>query len=86
MRAKRTNEEVEDTDDGGAGVRKKGRTKLVYGVSQKKWYTAKSTKDSIEALKQAGKIAEYETREEIFNQNREGLMQLIRLGPFNGVF
>ena len=82
MRAKRANEEAEETDDGVAGERKKGRTKLIYGVSQKKWYTAKSTKDSIEALKQAGKTAEYDAREEIFNQNRAGLMQLIRFESF----
>ena len=58
--------------------RKKGRCKLIYGVNQKKWYATKVPASSIDALKQAGKVRQFEEREELFNQNRPGLMKLVK--------
>ena len=52
---------------------------MVYGVNQKKWYAQKIPKDSVEALKLAGKMSQFQEREEVFSQHRAGLMHLIRL-------
>jgi hypothetical protein len=62
--------------------RKKGRSRLIYGVNQKKWYATKVPASSIDALKQAGKVQQFQEREELFNQNRPGLMKLIKLGLY----
>ena len=80
MRTKRNVDEMEDAenDEEDRTTKKRGRAKVVYGVSQKKWYAGKITKDSVEALKLPGKISNFEDREEILNQNRAGLMEMIR--------
>ena len=57
---------------------KKARTKHVYGVINQKWYAEDQTKTSAEALKLAGKVRDFEDREQIFDKNRKALMKMIR--------
>ena len=66
-------DEEEDTEDA-----KKGEKKQVYGVRNHKWYARSSSKEAIEALKLAGQVEAYEDREEIFDQNRAGLLYRYR--------
>ena len=80
LRPKRgSNEVVEgDSENEEEAPKKKGKVKVVYGVKQKKWYSSKMSAQSLDALKMAGNIQDFQGREEIFCQNRAGLMQLIR--------
>ena len=71
-----------DSENDEETPKKKCKVKVVYGVKQKKWYSSKMSAQSLDALKMAGKIQDYQGREEIFCQNRAGLMQLIRLIEF----
>ena len=57
---------------------KKGKKKQVYGVINTKYYVVDSRKSSLEALKQAGKVKNFEERELIFSTNRAALMTLMR--------
>ena len=57
---------------------KKGKKKQVYGVINMKYYVVDSRKSSLEALKQAGKVKNFEERELIFSTNRAALMTLMR--------
>ena len=71
-------EEAAEADDNDGCVKKKGRVKVVYGVKQRKWNSSKIPPDSLDALKMAGRITDFAEREELFEQNRAGLMKLIR--------
>ena len=62
---------------------KKGKKKLVYGVNNTKYYSSNTSKQCVESLKMAGKVEQFEARENIFEDNRPALMKLIRLFNFN---
>ena len=66
--------EVTEVGDNDGSVKKKGRVKVIYGVKQKKWNCTKIPPDYLNALK----ITDFAEREEVFEQNRAGLMKLIR--------
>ena len=70
--------EAYEAGDGDGSVKKRGRVKVIYGVKQRKWNSSKIPPDSLDALKMAGSIADFTEREEVFEQNRAGLMKLIR--------
>ena len=57
---------------------KRGKKKLMYGVNNQRFYATNNSKSSLEALKTAGKIEQFETREQIFEDNRSALMKLMR--------
>ena len=57
---------------------KKGKPKYIYGVNNKKWYSPDSCKSSMDDLKLAGKVADFEEREQLFDKNRPALMKIIR--------
>ena len=63
---------------------KKGKPKYIYGVNNKKWYTPNNCKSSMEELKLAGKVADFEEREQLFDKNRAALMKIIRF--FSRIF
>ena len=74
-------DDVEEATEGGdndGSVKKRGRVKVIYGVKQRKWNSSKIPPDSLDALKIAGRISDFAEREEVFEQNRAGLMKLIR--------
>ena len=54
------------------------RQKLIYGVINAKFYIESSSITSVEALKMARKIEQFEARERIFEDNRKALMKMIR--------
>jgi hypothetical protein len=62
-----------------APPKKKGKQKLVFGVNNKKWYQECNSNSSIENLKLATEVKEYEEREAIFEENRPALMKMIRV-------
>ena len=68
----------DDEDEVTEPPKKGGKTKLVYGVSQQKFYGHDSNKVTVENLKLAAKMEKFEEIEEIFHQNRPALMKLIR--------
>jgi hypothetical protein len=75
-----------DDDNENIPARKKGRAKIIYGVIQQKWYISNMPKTGLEALKVAGKISEVKAREELFGQNREAIMHLIKNAESIGNF
>ena len=75
-----------DDDNEDIPARKKGRAKIIYGVIQQKWYISNMPKNGLEALKMAGKISEVKAREELFGQNREAIMHLIKNAESIGNF
>ena len=50
----------------------------MYGVINAKFYVCNSNKSSLDALKLASNVEDFEEREEIFRQHRPALMKLIR--------
>ena len=68
----------EDDVDEEMEPKKKGKKKEVYGVNNKKWYEGSNDKNSVEKLRLAAQATDYEEREQIFEDNRPGLMKLIR--------
>ena len=62
----------------GEPEQKKARNKLVYGVINAKFYGGNSNKNSLDALKLATNVEDFEEREEIFKEHRPALMKLIR--------
>lgn len=77
MRSKRSIGESDD-DCEEVPAKKKGRSKNIYGVIQQKWYNSQMPKNSLEALKMAGKLVEADARELVFSHNREAIMHLIK--------
>lgn len=53
----------------------------MYGVINTKFYVESSSITSVEALKMARKVEQFEAREKIFEDNRKALMKMIRLVP-----
>ena len=87
LRSKRSTEDLEGQgEDDDVPVRKKGRAKIIYGVIQQKWYISNMPKTGLEALKMAGKISDVKTREELFGQNREAIVHLIKNAETIGNF
>ena len=71
--------EESDNIDDEEEIKKKGKLKRIYGVIQKKWHNTKVQKSSVDNLKLAGSISNFEDREEVFENNRPALTKLIRL-------
>ena len=70
---------TEDTEGEEETVKKTNkRQKLIYGVINAKFYIESSSITSVEALKMARKIEQFEARERIFEDNRKALMKMIR--------
>jgi hypothetical protein len=55
------------------------KSKLQYGVINKKFYANVNDKGSVERLKLASRETSFEAREKIFEENRLALQKLIRL-------
>ena len=73
------NENIEGEEETAKKTNK--RQKLVYGVINTKFYVESSSITSVEALKMARKVEQFEAREKIFEDNRKALMKMIRLVP-----